>query len=103
MPAPLYFIYNFCVCLRFHLPPIIIFMSETTRLLAESVEAAEFRIQCIEVRRTIEAATHPDHAHVLRDIQYAYRDLIAHLHLAISALEPDRQQVPVSARYSRQL
>ena len=78
-------------------------MSETTRLLTEFVEAAEFRIQSIEVRRTIEAPTHPEHAHVLRDVQYAYRDLIAHLHLAISALEPDRQQVAAGATCGRQL
>jgi hypothetical protein len=67
-------------------------MNETTRLLAELVEAAEHGIQRIEARRSAETAISPDRVHALRDIQYAFRDVIAHLHLAISALESDSEQ-----------
>ena len=65
-------------------------MGPTAKLLVELVEAAQYDIELITTTSAKEPAMLTEHRQLLRDLQYSYHDLIAQLHLAISAIDSER-------------
>jgi len=62
-------------------------MTKTAELIVELIEAAEYDIECIQAACTNDPAVRAIDGQLLRDLQNTYHDLIASLHLAITAVD----------------